>query len=178
MRLHVIDRVNIAQHSRVVGRRFGTPLPFVVRKDERLVFPDRSTDGAAKLILAQHVEARRGENTHRIEFVVAEVVVQRTVHVVGAALRDDVHDASSGAAEFRRVVGVDDAKLLHRLLRRRAALDARGGRNIVGAVDGDEIEVNVLAGEGKLGDRLDDDVGAARGRVADGDARARARRNR
>jgi hypothetical protein len=90
---------------------------------------------------------------------------------VGPAFGDDVDDAGGGSAKFRGVVGVDDAKLLHRFLRRRATLDAGGGGDVVSAIHSDEIVVNILAGKGKLGDRLDDDVRAARGRIADGDAR-------
>src|ERR1019366_5396925 len=169
-RLDVINGRNVAQHGRIVGWRFGASLTFVIGKDEGLVFLDRSADSAAKLILAQHIEAGRGENADGVKFVIAQIVVNRTVHVVGATFSDDVHNTGSGSSKFRSVVAVDDPKFLHRLLGRRATLDARGSGDVIGAVDGNEIVVNVLAGEGKLGERFDDHVVASRGRVSDGDA--------
>jgi len=91
------------------------------------------------------------------------------VPLIGAAARDDIHNARARAAKLHGVVGVDDAEFLHRFLRRRAALDTRGRRNVVGAVNGDEIIMNVLAGEGELGYRLDDHVSVSRGGIAYGD---------
>ena len=80
---------------------------------------------------------------------------------VAAALGDDVHEAADSPAELGAVAAVDDAELLHCVLRRCSFLDARGRRHVVGAIDSDEIVVNILTGEGKLGDRLDDHIGAA-----------------
>src|SRR5258708_26868998 len=126
-RLGIINRRDVCEQSRIVGGRFGASLSLVIGEDKCLVFSDRSANGAAKLILPQQVEAGRGENADGVEFVITKIVVKRTVDVVGAALGDDVYDARIVSAKFRGVVGVDDAKLLDRLLWRRAALGARSG---------------------------------------------------
>jgi len=111
--LNVIDRRNIGQYGRIVGRRFSPPLSFVIGEDKRFIFLDRAADGAAKLILPQHIEAGRGKNANGVEFVITKIVVKGTMQVVGATLGDDVYDACGGSAKFRGVVGVDDTKFLH-----------------------------------------------------------------
>src|SRR5712692_8625597 len=107
-----------------------------------------------------------------IQFVVAKILVRDSVPLIGAAARDDVHDASARAAKLNRVVGVDDTEFLNRFLRRSAALDARSCRNVVGPIHGDEIVMDVLASEGELGHRLDDYVGVSRGGIPYGDRKS------
>ncbi len=96
--------------------------------------------------------------------------------VIGAAACDDIDDARGGAAEFRGVIRINDAKFLHRFLRRRAALDARRGGDIIRAIHGNKVVMNVLTGERKLGHRLHDHVGASRRSIADGHRRREQRK--
>src|SRR5205807_4971402 len=88
---------------------------------------------------------------------------------VAAAFGDDVHDPADSPSELRAVTAVDDAKLLHCLLGRSGFLDARGGGHVVGAIDRNEVVMNVLARKGKLGDGFDNHIGAAGSGVADCD---------
>ena len=123
--------------------------------------------------IARHLasgQIRRSQNALRVQRIVAEKLVHRTVQVVGAALGDDVYNAAHGASCLRPEICVDDAELLHRLLRRRGFLNARGSGHIVGAVDRHKVVVDILAGERKFGHWFDDDVGAARSGIANRDA--------
>src|SRR2546428_625393 len=79
---------------------------------------------ADELIVAKDVGTFCLQKIDGVQFVVAEIFVERSVTFIGAAARDDVDDSRSSAAEFRRIVGIDDAKFLNRLLRRRPPLDA------------------------------------------------------
>ncbi len=151
--------------------RFRPALDFIVGVKKSVVFLDGPANRAAELILAKNVGTFCLKKIDSVQFVVAEILVERSVPFIGAAARDDVDDARSSAAEFRRIVGIDDAKFLNRLLRWRPALDAGRGRDIVGAVYGDEVIVNVLACEGELGHRLDDHIGTAGCGVSDGHGR-------
>ena len=45
-----------------------------------------------------------------------------------------------------------------------------GGGDVIRAIDRDKVEMDVLAGKGELGDRLNDDVRAARGGISDRDS--------
>ncbi len=109
----------------------------------------------------------RSENAASVEFVVAEVFVGRSVKSVGTAFGDDVDDATDRASELDAVAGVDDTEFANRFLRRSVLLNAGSGRDVVCAIDGDEVVVDILSGEGEFRDRLDDDVGRTGGRVAD-----------
>ena len=87
--------------------------------------------------------------------------------VVRSALGDDVYDAADCPAHFRAVIRINDAELQHRILRRSSSLNARSRRHVVCPIHGNEIEMNILAGERQFCDRLDDHIGAARRSVAD-----------
>src|SRR5262249_17050697 len=151
------------------------PLSFIVDEKEGPIFLDRPTESGAELVLPQDAQQRAsarghipwhstgariggGENALGVQSVVAEEVVRRAMKFVGATLGNDVDDATHRAAKLRTIHGVDNAKLLHRLLRRSSFLDSRSGGNIVCPVDGNEVVVDVLTGEGEFGDWLDDDV--------------------
>ncbi len=164
--LYSVDGRDVVQHHGIVVGRLAAALAFVVGKNKGLVLLEGPADGGAKLVLAQSIQAGRSEDALRVHHVVAEVFIHCAVPVVRAAFGDDVYDAAHGAAKIRRVVRVDDAEFLHGILRRCSTLDPRDRGDVVGTVHGDEIEVDVLTGEGKLGNRLDDDVGAARSGVA------------
>src|SRR5258708_12197905 len=105
-RLGIINRRDVCEHSRIVGGRFGASLSLVIGEDKCLVFSDRSANGAAKLILPQHVEAGRGENADGVEFVITKIVVKRTADVVGAALGGVVYAARSCSPKFLCLSGL------------------------------------------------------------------------
>src|SRR5258708_22671302 len=165
--LYTVDGRDVVQNHGVVVGRLASALAFVVGKNKGFVLLDGHAGGGGKLVLAQCVQAGRGENALRVHHIVAKVFIQCAVPVVRAAFGDDVYNAAHGAAKIRRVVRVNDAEFLHGILGRSAPLNARDRGDVVGTAHGDEIEVDVLTGEGKLGHRLDDDVGAARSGVAD-----------
>ena len=78
--------------------------------------------------------------------------------IVGASLGDDVDDPGGGAAKFGGIIRIDNAKFLNRFLRWCPALDPRSRGNIVGAIYGDEVVMDVLPREGKLRYRFDDHI--------------------
>src|SRR5229473_7833345 len=119
--------------------RLGPALNFIVGVEKSLVFLDGPADGAAKLILPKNVGSSCLQEIDGIQLVVPEIFVEGAVPFVGAAPGNDVYNSSGGASKFRGIIGIDDAKFLDGLLGWRAALDSRGGGNIIGAVDGDEI---------------------------------------
>src|SRR5262249_38617706 len=81
---------------------------FVVYKKERLVFPDRAAEAGAELVSAKRRIAgavrlrRRIKVIARVQFVVAEKLVERAVGLVGAGLADGVQ-YSPVSAELRAV---------------------------------------------------------------------------
>src|SRR5258708_34346966 len=87
----------------------------------------------------------------RIHRIVAEILVERAVKVIGSALRDDVDDTANRSSGLNAVGVVDDAKLAYRVSRRRGLLHTRCRGDVVRAVDGNELVVNVLSGKEKLG---------------------------
>src|ERR1700730_3560753 len=93
-----------------------------------------------------------------IQLVISKIFIERPMPVVRTALGDDVHNAGGSAAKFRGVVRIDDAKFLNRLLGRCPPLDPRGRRNVVGAIYRNEVVVDVLSSEGKLGYRFNDHI--------------------
>jgi len=50
-RLSLIDEFNVLENGGIVERRFASALDFIVAEDESLVFPDRTSDRRAELIL-------------------------------------------------------------------------------------------------------------------------------
>ena len=91
-----------------IERSFPAPLALVVQEEERLVLFTGAAEGAAELILAQRfgdgrVRGSCGGLQERagVEGVVLQIVVERTVQIVGAGLGDDVDDAAHGAALLR-----------------------------------------------------------------------------
>src|SRR6266849_8511142 len=151
--------------------RLGPALNFIVGVEKSLVFLDGPADGAAKLILPKNVGSSCLQEIDGVQLVVPEIFVERAVPFVGAAPSNDVYDSSGGASKFRRIIGIDDAKFLDRLLRRGATLDSGGGGDVIGAIDGNEIVMNVLSSEGKLSDGLDDHICAAGSGVSNSDGR-------
>src|SRR5258708_36133826 len=92
------------------------------------------------------------------------------MQVVRAALSNDVDDASDGASSFNAVGVVDHAKLAHCVRGRCGLLYARSRGNVICAVNGNKVVMNILAGERELGNRFNDHVRAAGGGIANSDA--------
>src|ERR1700737_5294069 len=164
---HFIDCLDVRQHGRIVKGRLTAALRFIISIDKRLVFLQRAADSGAELVLAQNVRPGCLQEVDRVHLVVAEVFVKRAVPLIGAATRNDVHDARGGTSKFRGIIAVDYAKLLYSFLGRSATLNAGRGGNVIGAVDRNEVVMNILSGEGKFGHRLDDYVRISGGCVAD-----------
>ena len=165
---HLINEFDVLEHSGIVERRFTAALEFKVAENKSLVFLNRTPNCRAELILPQIVRTSSLQEIDSIQFVVAKILVSDSVPFIGAATCDDVHDASARAAKLYRIIGVDDAEFQHRFLWRCAALDARGCRYVVGAVDSDEIVMDVLARKRQLGYRLDNHVGVSGRGIPDG----------
>src|ERR1041385_9567047 len=91
--------------------------------------------------------------------------------IIGTALGNDVHNSADCPACFNAVSIVDYAKFTYGISGGRCFLHTGGRRDIVSPIDRNKVVVNVLAGEGELGYRLNDHVGAAGCGVADRNAR-------
>src|SRR5579859_605431 len=161
--LELVDAGEIVQNHGIVKRVFPPPLAFIIGKEECPVLNDWSTQSEAILVLLQLVEPGSGQRAVGVEHVVAEIFVHAAMQVVRSALGYDIHDSAYGPARFHAVGIVDHAEFTHRLFRRRGLLHAGSGGDVVRAVNGNEVEMNVLSGEGKLGHRLNDHVRAAGG---------------
>src|SRR5258708_20483138 len=125
--LYLVDCLYVRKHGRMVNRGPAAPLHFVISIDKRFILLQWAADRAAELILAQHVGPGSLQEIDGIHLVVAEVFIERTVPLIGAAARSDIDDAGGGAAELRGIVGVDYAKLLHRFLWGMASPDSESG---------------------------------------------------
>ena len=167
MGLQFVDELDVRENCGVVKRRFPATLQFIIGVKKSLVFLDRPANRTAELVLSQRVRAGSLQQIDGIHLVVAEIFVQRAVPFVGAAARDDIHDAADRAPKFSGIIRVNYAELLHRFLRRRAALDARSRGHVISPVHGDKVVVNVLPSKRKLRHWLDDHVRASRRCVPD-----------
>ncbi len=85
-----------------------------VPEEERPVLPDRPAEAEAVLLL-RHRQRRAAQRIVRVEVVVAEIPVDAAMRGVGSALRDHVHVAGEGAAEFRLSARRHHLELLHRV---------------------------------------------------------------
>ena len=147
-----IDQVQVLIEHAGEGGRFGAPLAFVIREEKYFVLLDGAAECGAELILAKNIRiGRRLEERTRVGRVVLQVIVNRTVQFVAARFGDDVDDAAESAAVFRAEGVIDDAKFLHGFLRRRRALRAGGGVDVVRAVYRDHVAEVAHAGEGDAG---------------------------
>src|SRR5437764_2642654 len=105
-----IDGSQVLHQQRWIGRRLSAPLPFIIQKEKRLVFADGAAQRPAKLVLAQDVESRLGQNGFCVGSIVLKVVVDGAMNIVSAGLGDDIHNAAQGASVFRSKAVVDHAK--------------------------------------------------------------------
>jgi hypothetical protein len=145
-RLRVPQRGAASEVSRALRVRqdddFGgiaTPVAvcLVIAEAEDPILQDWSADAAAELVLLQRGlrGGRTGEEIARLKLVVPIELPGRTVQLVGASLRDHVHDRAGVAAEFGAVRMRLDLEFLNGV-RRRAHHETRIERVVVaGAVE-------------------------------------------
>ena len=115
---------NIVSQVRGVSGRLAASPALIVQVEEGFIFADWAAKSAAVLILSQRVrQGRRLKKRTCVEGAILQVVIYRTVKIVGAGLGDDVHDAAERTAIIGAKAVVDDAKFLHRILRWRRALN-------------------------------------------------------
>src|SRR5882724_5308397 len=113
--LELVDKRKVTENHGVVIWVLTAALAFVVAEKECAVFPDGAAQGKPKLVLPQLIQAGSRQFATGIHCIIAEVFVQRAMQIVGAALGNDVDDASNGASRFNAVGVVDHAKLAHRV---------------------------------------------------------------
>src|SRR6266852_3199686 len=99
-------------------------LPLIVKKEEQLVFDDRTADGAAEHVPAQLVSLRSVKSIFpgvRVQLVIAEVLPDVPVETVSARLDGGADDATLEVPELGRRVLRDEVKLLNSVWRRSKA---------------------------------------------------------
>ena len=127
--------------------------PILSPKEEELVFLDGSTDVIAEVVVAELVLGD-GEKVAGVELVIAEILEDGAVEMVGAVAGDDVEGDSGSASpfgghvgglhlHFRNEVGVD---VVHQ-----AAVGA--GDKIESSIDGEVLRVGAVAVDGLIGRR-------------------------
>ena len=86
------------------------PETFVIGEEERVVAADSPADRAAELILNEdRLLVLQGlEESGRVEIGIAQILEQRAVKLIGAALQGGVDDRPAGASELgAEIVGLD-----------------------------------------------------------------------
>src|SRR5215471_6469407 len=111
-----IDGRQISQNDRVVVRVLAAPLAFIIAKEKGAVFLNWTAQGKAELVLPQLIQSRSCQDAVSIHGIVAEVFVDTAMHFVGAALGDDVDDASDRATSLYAVGVVDNQELPYSFL--------------------------------------------------------------
>ena len=114
-RTEVADALVVERHGGDAAYALRDARALVIEEVEQLVLLDRAADAAAELILvilrtAQVVAV--GEEVIGIEIIVAEVLEQQAVHLVGPALRIHGNNGAGTAAVFSRVRIGDDVEFL------------------------------------------------------------------
>src|SRR6476646_4798520 len=145
--IELVDQRKVAEDHGIVIRVLTAALALIVAKKEGAVFADGTAQGNAKLDLPQLVQSGGRQFAFRVHSIIAEIFIQRAVKFIGPALGNDVHDPADSASGFNAVRVVDDAKLAHRVRGWRGLLHAGSRGDIVGAVNGDKVVMNVLAGK-------------------------------
>ena len=107
-------------HGEGAGIAVAPPRPFVAEEEECLVVPHGPAHGAAEDVVPQGrldlVRSRYGrEEIGRVHFLVAEILEQTAVELVGARLGGRDHHAAGGSAVLRRVAVGKDLDLLQDL---------------------------------------------------------------
>src|SRR6266851_5055575 len=122
--LELINQGKVVEDHGVVIRVLAAALAFIVAKEESAVFPDGAAQGEPKLVLPQLVQAGSRQFAAGIHCIIAEIIIQRAVKIVGSALRNDVDDPAYRASSFNTIGVVDHSKLAHRVSGGRGLLHA------------------------------------------------------
>src|SRR5438045_2846215 len=95
----------VGWHGHCGGRYALTdPAPFVRCEEEGMVFPDRPTERSTKLVLVElglGTAVGREAIGVRVQYLVAEELVNVPVNLVGAGLGHNVYHGTGVAAVFR-----------------------------------------------------------------------------
>ena len=169
------------RHGSGEQHAFPVAVAFVVAEEEQLVLENRAADAAAELVLHERrtIHSRAvAEEGVGIQHLVAKVLVQTAVEVVGAALGGDVDHAAGKASELRAVAVGLHAELGNRIRTGDQGHDvavAIVGRNAIkvgGALVGGAAAnlvvaagKHVLAGQAALGASLRNHAGSQRNQV-------------
>ena len=127
------------------------PLDLFAREEEEPVLVNGSADASAEIVIDE-VGFGCGEEWPCVEEVVAQVLEDDAVELVGAALGDDVEGGSGGASELGGEVGRFDFDFLDEVgadVVDQAAVAAGG--LVVGAVDGEIRGVSAVAVDDLVG---------------------------
>ena len=89
-------RIEVPQ-GRVVFKDIEPAKTFVIRKKERFIFPYRTAEARAELILAERRQLRTVEGTPRVERAVAEVLEDRTMKLIGSGPRHSIDRGACAA---------------------------------------------------------------------------------
>ena len=149
--------MTFARRERGLGRGGGGQVEaraLIIREEEQLVLPDGTADGAAVLIPAL---ARRGQAVEvvgplvGVEEIVAQILEQVAVELVGARFQADVDHAAEKLAELRiRIVG-DHAEFLDRVHVRRVGHIVIDELDVLHAVQ--QVVIGLLAIAVEVGPR-------------------------
>ena len=127
------------QNEGGVQRRLGAALALISQKVKVLFLADGAAHVSAKLVKAECIEAGRGEQIIRVQFVIAEEFVDRTVNVIASGLCDRVHHRPEIAPVVGGIGTADDAEFPHPVLRWADALHSGNAGRVVGPVEAKEI---------------------------------------
>ena len=92
------------------------PRSLIVEKEEGLVLPNGAANGSAKVVQPQGrsgVAVQVAEPVVRVQFVIAQELVQSAVKLVRARSGYDVDQGRAGEAEFRAEIRLLYFKFLH-----------------------------------------------------------------
>ena len=120
--------------------------PFVRPEEEGLVLDDRTADRSAELVEIQRVDVRAREHRSRVQRVVAQELVRRTVEAVRSSFGHDVDDRGAVPSELGGEVVRRDAELLNHV---DIGVDRHASRGelivVVGAVEQEVVGAVPLA---------------------------------
>ena len=115
--------------------------PFVARQEEAPIAPDRSADRAAVLVASQ-AQPFLVEEPPCVDRLVAYVLEQRAMDLIGPGSHRQADDASGKAAVFRRESRRHDPELFHGV-QRRAHLRSTSHR--ISVADAVHVEVGLIS---------------------------------
>ena len=105
VRLYLIDAgsarpkaalgIDATQDEVGIDRRLRSSLAFVAGEKEHSILADRASDRRSILVEPQRIESGRSEEIGRVDRAVAEILIHRTMQIVGSRFGDGI----DGSAE-------------------------------------------------------------------------------